>query len=449
MEDFLTDISNSWFNLAALIISGVVVIVGLQFICFNPRLFGLILKNLRRNKLRTALTSLAIMVLVLMATMILTIINFLDRITTEKAKNFRLIVTERWQIPSQMPLSHGELLNPESSGFLKELQELNIIGPGDYMTWSFYGGTLDGQKLTPENLVFFFCMNPDHIRTMMDDLDTLDLDLIEKMKKNPQSCLMGLDRLNALNKKVGEKIKIKSLNYKGIDLELEVVGTLPEGRYDKSAILNDRYFNEELDKYRRTNNGAAHPLDKKRLNLIWLRVPDREAFDKIGKIIEDSPSMTDPQVKVETESSGVGNFLDAYKDLLKGMKYLVVPAILICIGLVISNAISISVRERRTEMAVLKVLGFRPNQILDLVIGESILVGSLSGLFASAAALVLVNVGLGGIKFPVAFFPAFMIPTIALAWGMGMGALTAFLGSTIPGWTASNVQVSEVFAKVA
>ena len=44
-------------------------------------------------------------------------------------------------------------------------------------------------------------------------------------------------------------------------------------------------------------------------------------------------------------------------------------------ALVIANAISISVRERRTEMAVLKVLGFRPGQILVLVLGEALLIG--------------------------------------------------------------------------
>ena len=59
-------------------------------------------------------------------------------------------------------------------------------------------------------------------------------------------------------------------------------------------------------------------------------------------------------------SSGIASFLDAYRDLLCGMRWLLVPAILVTMALVIANAISISVRERRMEMAVLKVLGFSP-----------------------------------------------------------------------------------------
>ena len=77
-------------------------------------------------------------------------------------------------------------------------------------------------------------------------------------------------------------------------------------------------------------------------------------------------------------------FLDAYRDLLWGMRYLLVPAILVTLALVIANAISISVRERRMEMAVMKVLGFRPLQILLLVLGESLLIGARRG-FISAA----------------------------------------------------------------
>ena len=45
------------------------------------------------------------------------------------------------------------------------------IKPQDSMTWQFYGGTLDPGKLTRENIVFFFCMDPKKFLTMMDGID--------------------------------------------------------------------------------------------------------------------------------------------------------------------------------------------------------------------------------------------------------------------------------------
>jgi len=118
-------------------------------------------------------------------------------------------------------------------------------------------------------------------------------------------------------------------------------------------------------------------------------------------------------------------------------------------ALVVANAISISVRERRTEMAVLKVLGFRPNQILRLVLGESLLVGGLSGLLAGTLTYVLINVLVGGIAFPIAFFPRFLVPFHAFFWGASIGLLSGFVGSFLPAWSARSVKVSEVFSKVA
>src|SRR5205085_2533878 len=143
--------------------------------------------------------------------------------------------------------------------------------------------------------------------------------LVKRLEDNRIGCLIGRERLESINKKVGEKFKLSSLNYKGIDLEFEIVGLLPEGRYNQSAIMNESYFHGELDRYER-QNGRKHPLDQKRLNLVWLRVKDRAGFDRVGQIIETSPYFADRPVKCETASSGIASFLDAYQDLLWGMK---------------------------------------------------------------------------------------------------------------------------------
>jgi len=131
------------------------------------------------------------------------------------------------------------------------------------------------------------------------------------------------------------------------------------------------------------------------------------------------------------------------------MRCLLAPAALATLSLVIANAISISVRERRMELAVLKVLGFRPYQILLLVLGEAVIIGTLSGLVSAGLTYFIINDVVGGFKFPLAFFGSFFIPAAALYWGAGMGALTALAGSIVPAWTARSVKVADVFAKVA
>jgi putative ABC transport system permease protein len=101
------------------------------------------------------------------------------------------------------------------------------------------------------------------------------------------------------------------------------------------------------------------------------------------------------------------------------------------------------------EIAVLKVLGFRPGHVLALILGEAVLIGALSGVMSAGGAHLVVNKVFGGINFPIAFFSKFFIPVDAVWWGLAIGSLTAFAGAIVPAWSARSVKVADVFAKVA
>ncbi|MCE9530036.1 MAG: ABC transporter permease [Planctomycetes bacterium] len=411
----------------------------------------LIIRSLSRNLLRTSLSYLAIFVLVVVIVSVWSVLTFLDGVTAEKESNLKAIITEKNQIPSQMKPSHEAGLK----ALIQELPAKNQpkLGDDDMMTWAFVGGSLDPKNRTPKNSLFLFCMEPKKVLTMMDGLEDLTGEqrkLLQKamdlMEADPRRIVLGKERLAQLEKKVGDEIELTSFNYTGIVFKLKIIGVFPEGRYDQSAVMNRRYLELALQDYQGIN-GKDHPLAAKSLNLIWIRMPDKQSFELLAERVNSSGKFN-PAVKMETASSAIGSFLEPFKDLVWGMKWLLAPALLVTMSLVISNAISISVRERRTEMAVLKVLGFRPWMVMALVLGEAVLIGSLSGFMATATAFAAIN-AMGGIPLPIAFFPKFFIPAAALWWGPLIGAGTAVLGSMMPAWTARSVKVSEVFSKVA
>ncbi|ADB17628.1 protein of unknown function DUF214 [Pirellula staleyi DSM 6068] len=416
------------------------------------KFFLLIFRNLSRNLFRTILTSSATMFLVLVITAVWTVLSFLDKATEEKKQDLKAIVTERWQIPSQLPFSYAATLSEGAA------RNPGDVRPLDSMTWQFYGGTTDKENRSVSNTVFMFCMEPKKLLTMMDELDKLDPNAaetkelqaaIDKMENNIQSIILGQDRLKSLEKRVGDRIKLYGINYKDIDLELEIVGTFPaNGRYNSSAVINNEYLNRSLDAYER-EKGSKHPLADKTLNLVWLRLPDTDAFNKVAEQITTSPSYSNPSVKCETASSGIAAFLDAYRDLIWAMRWLFSPVVLFSLTLVIANSISISVRERRLELAILKVLGFRPSQLLILVLGEGLLLGAGAGFLSTAGTYLLVNYVMGGIPFQIAFFPNFDIPIDALWWGPVLGGFASLLGSIVPSWNACTVKVTDVFSRVA
>ena len=305
-------------------------------------------------------------------------------------------------------------------------------------------------------MVFVIAMDPRKIRTMMDELEDIPpeqagpLDAaVARLIANRRGIIVGKDRLAAINKRVGERFTVYGQMYRGIDLEFEIVGVFPPGRYDAFAAMNADYLNEAIDAYGLKPGNSPHPLADKRLNLVWLRLPDEEAFNRVSAQIASSPEYTNPAVKCETLASLVTTSMAALRDIIWGVRWLLVPAALTSLSLLIANSISISVRQRRTELAVLKVLGFRPYQILVLVLGEALAIGIIAGLASAVLTYLLINDVLGGIKFPVGLINSMYVPGDAVWWGIGIGVGTALLGSFVPAWTARNVKVAEVFSKVA
>lgn len=426
---------------------------------FAPKVVLIMFRGLRRSPLRTSLTYLALFVLTLVLCFIYTILSFIGAVTTEKEANFKAIVTHKTVIPSQMPPGYYDTFKhlifnklPADLARMYPNDPPLKVTENDVMSWSFVGGSTDPVNKRPDNALFMFCMEPSKIMTMMDGLDDLTGDEkkmleegVAEMESNKQAIVVSASRLKKLNVQVGQKIKLYGLNYPDMQFEFEIKGSLPDGKYEGVGFMNKVYLDQLLK-----TKSAEYMMQNKALNLIWVRLPNKKAFERLNELVdpsrpEDERIFTNPQVKMETASSGIGSWMDAYKDIFFGLKYILSPAMIVIMSLVVANAISISVRERRTEMAVLKVLGFQPRHVLGLVLGEAMLVGFLAG----AMSCFLAWFAMGNLKFQVAFFGAFVVPDRALLYGPLLGMAVSFAGSIGPALAAKNVKVAEVFAKVA
>ena len=152
-------------------------------------------------------------------------------------------------------------------------------------------------------------------------------------------------------------------------------------------------------------------------------------------------------MKCETFSSLVANYLDSWSGFIWFIQWVLVPGSMFSMVLLIANAISLNVRERTKEMAILKVIGFRPGHLLALVLGEAFVLGAGSGLIAGALIYWIANTWLGGIT--ISGSEPFPVPWQATLWGAGVGGATALVGSILPAWTARSVRAAEVFARAS
>lgn len=471
---------------------------------------GLVFRSLRRNLLRTSLTYAALFVLTFMLILIYGIVKSIDDLTKEKEGQQMVILTEKFGIPSTMPPGYqntmeGELKKmapadrprPLTSAQRKELgiplspagdiktEELERLFNGDpaslsdadknrleqltdqgikdnTMTWSFVAATLDKDKPTKDKMAVFFVLDPDPISTEMMGLQGLKKsDLGEKgwkelvqamdlLKQDRRNVVIGEDQLKIMNLKVGQEVKFHAINYKDVEFECKIVAAFPSGtRLSTAAAMQTEYFRAKLDEYK-AKKGQEHPLYKSSLNLMWVRMPNKPAFERLAGQVNASPRFEKP-VKLETFSALVGAVLEPLKDIINGMWYIMVfIGVIMC--LVISITIVIGVRERMGELAVMKVLGFQPWQVMGMVVSEAVLIGLYGGFLSAVVVILLprfiswVNATFGG---NFTFFDNIKFPLEFALYGPLIGVLVGLIGSALPSWNARKVKVSQVFAQVA
>jgi len=255
-----------------------------------------------------------------------------------------------------------------------------------------------------------------------------------------------------MNKRVGDDLKFTSTNYKELEFDCKIVGAFPSGgRMGNAAAMRYDYLLAMMDDYKK-RKGADHPLASSCLNLIWVRMPSKESFERLSAIVGEPGTFSSPAVKVETFSAFAATVFEPFKRIFWGMKWIIMPAIVAIMCLVIGITITIGVRERRAEMAVLKVLGFQPRQVQAMVVSESILIGIYGGLLSTWTVYFLPRVmdevtQWFGVK--IALLKMLKMSEWILLYGPLLGIAVGLVGSLLPSRSASKVKVSEVFAQVA
>ncbi len=138
------------------------------------KFFLLTLKNLLRNKLRSTLTVLAVVLLVATFSMVATVLQGLSGFTAEKARDVKTILTERYRIPSRFDRSYVDQIVQPGRSLNRQLTLIPGFHREKHTVWTFIGFTLDPEMKNKDLLFFAVATIPEIIPLMMDDLEGLD-----------------------------------------------------------------------------------------------------------------------------------------------------------------------------------------------------------------------------------------------------------------------------------
>ncbi len=126
------------------------------------------------------------------------------------------------------------------------------------------------------------------------------------------------------------------------------------------------------------------------VGMFYLQVDDPARAAEVSKLVDDGFENSDVQTKTESEAVYRQSFT-----ALAGNLVLLLNAIGLAVAftvlLVTANTMSMAVRERRTEIAVLKTIGFSSGRVMALILIESAVLAACAGGLGVGLASVLVS----------------------------------------------------------
>ena len=301
-----------------------------------------------------------------------------------------------------------------------------------------YANWFGGAYQDPHNQVFSFAVEPNYL-----DLYP-EIAVSEAERKafdgTRTGVLVGERLAQKFKWKVGDKIPMQSTIFPdrsgSKNWSFDVVGILHStdkksgGFFDQMLLLHWKYFDETT------------PYNRGQVGWYVTRVTDVDQADRVAKAIDAISANSDHETRTQTEQAATASWMKQLADigLIVGS---IMGAVFFTLLLLSGNTMMQAVRERTSELAVLKTIGFSNTSVLAMVLAESVLlllIGGLLGLGLASLIIPLVSAGSGGML---------NLPSVGRdTWMLGI-ALMAAIGlvvGSLPAWSAMRLNIVDALA---
>jgi len=380
------------------------------------KFFPLIWSNLKRKKLRTALTILSIVVAFILFGLLCSIKQALTGgVTMEGAS--RIIVQHKVSIIQLLPYSY--------KARMERIPGVSVVS---HYTW--FGGRFEREP----KYFFMQCpCEPENLLAVVPEM-TLPEDQKKKWLETRTGAIVGRTTAERLHWKIGDKIPIYSPIWRKADgsqtWDFDIVGIYDSK--DKNIDTMSMFFRYDYF-------DEARSFAKGQVGWYTLRVKDPSHAAEVAKRIDQEFENSDYETKTAPEAA----FAQAWVKQIGNIALItasILGAVFFTILLVTGNTMSQAVRERTGELGVLKAVGFTNQQVLILVMAESCLVAFLGGALGLGLACLIVP-GVG--KALATMLPMFFFPPRDLMLGVGLCIGLGLLTGIFPALAAMRLRVAD------
>jgi len=375
------------------------------------RLASLIVRNVFRNRRRSLLTLASTAVSLSLLALLLAIYQgFFYGEDASPSEALRIICRHRVSLTQALPASH--------QARIESVPGVRVVSA---WTW-FQGKYIDDTKFFAR-----FAVDADRIFQIHQDW-TLPEEQLKDFMQGRTACAIGRKIADQYNIKVGDRVTIVGDIYP-VTLELTVKGVFDHAPNTECLVFHREYLSELLPKASKERDSVGTFL------ILAETAGDVPRIERaVDTMFDNSPYPT----RTESEKEFGRSFL-AFLGNIKLFFAAICAAVTFTILLVSANTVAMSVRERTRETAILRTLGYTPGEILQLVLGESVLISIIGGLAGLLIGWLLAKgleasgggFGFQGIKWQVT--------TIV----MGMAVFIGLLAALVPAMVAARKNVVE------
>ena len=377
----------------------------------------LIFANLFRKKVRLLLTIGSFAVALFLFAFLSVVRDAFGR-GADVAGADRLVIINRTSIINPIPLSYRDKI-------------LRIPGVKVITHDNWFGAIYQDEK----NFFPQFVIDPENQRQVFPELIVSD-DQWNAFLKDRQGAIVGAKTAERFNWKIGDRIPLRTTIWGGGNWEFNIVGIY----HGKRPQDDETQFWLQWDYFQ------EHVPDRIKGQVGWytLRLDTPDDAVRVAKTIDDQFYNSPYETKTETESAFAAGWVKQFGNI----RFLILSigvVVFFTLLLVTGNTMAISVRERTSELAVFKAIGFSDRAVLFFVLSESILISLVGGLLGLLLAVVAVPVlarGLNGL------LPALILAPQVLVMGLLVALTVGVASGLLPGLSAMRLRIVNALRRV-
>ncbi len=376
----------------------------------------LIWKNVWRRKFRTTFTLLSIFVAFLLFGLLMTI-RAAFSLGVDIAGLDRLILIHKVSLIMPLPYS-----------YLGRLQTTPGVELATHQTW------FNGIYQEPANFFANIAVEPEKFLKIYPEF-RVPPDQVNAWLADRQGAIVGRDLAERFGWKVGDRIPLIGTIWQ--PKQGQVWDFNLRGIYDADEGIDKTQFFFRYD-YLDENRAEGEGL----VGWYVVKIADPSQAVALSRTFDEMFANSSAETKTTTEKGFIEGFAKQIGDI-GAIMIAISSVVLFMFGLVAASTMAQSVRERTSELAVLKTLGFSGGTILALVLAESLSIVIVGGGLGLAVAWLFVQQGdpTGGL------LPMFSLPPRDVALGAALMLAMGLLAGAAPALGAMRLKITDALRR--